>query len=101
MLSNTEFQQKQIIFALLSRGEKLSFKNDNVIISDDEGVKHQSTCYRLFALFIVGHSLFSQRVASIRNSSNSLCNRSAVSSRSLKYSRRLKINGGLQNPRLP
>ncbi len=55
MLSNTEFQQKQIIFALLSRGEKLSFRNDNIIISDNEGIKHQSTCYRLFALFIVGH----------------------------------------------
>ena len=55
MLSAPEFRQKQIVFALLSHGEKLSFKNDNIVISDEDGVKYQSTCYRLFALFIVGH----------------------------------------------
>ncbi len=57
MLSAPDFKQKQIIIALLSQGEKLSFKNDNIIIKDKEGeIKHQSTCYRLFALFIVGHA---------------------------------------------
>ncbi len=56
MLSAPDFKQKQIIFAMLSHGEHLSFKNDNVIIKDSEGaIKHQSTCYRLFALLIVGH----------------------------------------------
>ena len=56
MLSAPDFQSKQIIIALLSRGEKLSFKNDNVVIRDvDNIIKHQSTCYRLFALFLVGH----------------------------------------------
>ena len=56
MLTAPDFKQKQIIFAMLSHGERLSFKNDNVIIKDAEGViKHQSTCYRLFALLIVGH----------------------------------------------
>lgn len=56
MLSAPDFRQKQIIVALLSRGDKLSFKNDNVVIKDaDNIIKHQSTCYRLFALFIVGH----------------------------------------------
>ena len=55
MLSAPEFRDKQIIFAMLSHGERLSFKNDNIIISNDKGIKHQSTCYRLFALFIVGH----------------------------------------------
>ena len=56
MLTAPDFEQKQIIFALISDGDKLSFKNDNIIITDAEGViKHQSTCYRLFALFIVGH----------------------------------------------
>jgi CRISPR-associated protein Cas1 len=57
MLSAPDFKQKQIIFAQLSRGDKLSFKNDNIIIKDSDGnIKHQSTCYRLFALFIVGHT---------------------------------------------
>ena len=56
MLTAPGFKEKQIIFALLSRGEKLSFKNDNIVIHDSEGkIKHQSTCYRLFALFVVGH----------------------------------------------
>ncbi|KUJ74578.1 hypothetical protein AVO42_04050 [Thiomicrospira sp. XS5] len=57
MLSAPDFEQKQIIFALLSRGEKLSFKNDNIVIKDQDGkIRHQSTCYRLFAVIIVGHA---------------------------------------------
>lgn len=55
MLTAPDFKEKQIIFAILSHGERLSFKNDNVIISDEDGIKHQSSCYCLFALFIVGH----------------------------------------------
>jgi CRISPR-associated protein Cas1 len=56
MLTAPDFEQKQIIFALISDGDKLSFKNDNIIIKSADGtIKHQSTCYRLFALFIVGH----------------------------------------------
>lgn len=56
MMSLPDFKQKQIIIALLIHGEKLSFRNDNIIITDKEGnVKHQSTCYRLFALFIIGN----------------------------------------------
>ncbi|AQQ71625.1 CRISPR-associated endonuclease Cas1 [Limihaloglobus sulfuriphilus] len=57
MLTAPDFKQKQIVFAMLSRGERLSFKNDNVIVKDSEGrIKHQSTCYRLFALFVAGHA---------------------------------------------
>ena len=55
MLSAPDFQQKQIIFALLSYGEKLSFKNDNLVITNEEGIRFQTTCYKLFAVFIVGH----------------------------------------------
>lgn len=56
MLSLPDFKNKQIIIAFLGNGDKISFKNDNVIVSNFEGdIKHQSTCYRLFALFIVGH----------------------------------------------
>ena len=56
MLSLPDFKEKQIVFALLSHGEKLSFKNDNLVILDkDKNIKHQSSCYRLFALFVVGH----------------------------------------------
>ncbi len=55
MLSAPDFAQKKIIVAMLSHGERMSFKNDNIIISGDGGIRHQSSCYRLFALFIVGH----------------------------------------------
>ena len=51
-----EFEKKQILFAFLNQGEKVSFSNDNIVIKDAEGkIKHQSTCYRLFAVFICGH----------------------------------------------
>ena len=57
MMSFPDFKEKQIILALLSHGDKLSFKNDNVVILNEEKkTKHQSSCYRLFALFVVGHS---------------------------------------------
>lgn len=56
MLSYSDFKEKQIVFALLSRDDKLSFKNDNLVLQDAEGnIKHQSSCYLIFALFIVGH----------------------------------------------
>jgi CRISPR-associated protein Cas1 len=56
MLSLPDFKQKQIVVALLSHGEKMSFKNDNIVIHDFDGtIKYQSTCYRLFALFVVRH----------------------------------------------
>ena len=56
MLTAPDFKHKQIIFAFLSRGENISFKNDNIIIkNEDDKIKHQSSCYRLFTLFVVGH----------------------------------------------
>lgn len=55
MMSTRDFEHKQIAFVFTSDGEKLSFKNDNFIVTDRDGkIKHQSTCYRLFALFICG-----------------------------------------------
>ncbi len=56
MLSAPDFEQKKIIVALLSHGQSVSFKNDNVIVKNEDGeIIHQSSCYRLFSLFIVGH----------------------------------------------
>lgn len=55
MMSTRDFEFKQIAFVFSEQGEKISFKNDNLIIADADGkVKHQSTCYRLFILFICG-----------------------------------------------
>ena len=56
MLSLPDFREKQIAFAFLEDKEKISFKNDNIVVSDKDGdIKHQSTCYRLFVLFVVGN----------------------------------------------
>ena len=54
-MSTRDFEFKQIAFVFTDQGEKISFKNDNLIITDFDGnIKHQSTCYRLFLLFICG-----------------------------------------------
>lgn len=55
MMSTRDFEYKQIAFVFTEEGEKISFKNDNLLVTDAEGkVKHQSTCYRLFLLFVCG-----------------------------------------------
>ena len=56
MMTINDFCAKQIAFIFLGQGEKLSFRNDNLLILDkDKKIKYQITCYRIFALFIVGH----------------------------------------------
>lgn len=56
MMSANDFNSKQILLLITKEGQKLSFKNENVIITDSNNkIIHQSTCYRLFAIFIVGH----------------------------------------------
>lgn len=56
MISNPEFESKQIVFVLLNEGEKIAFSNDNIIVRDKEGkIRHQSTCYRLFMLCLIGN----------------------------------------------
>ena len=55
MLERTDFEKKQIIFFFPADGDKMSFRNDNLLISDKEGkVKAQTTCYRVFMIFVVG-----------------------------------------------
>lgn len=55
MMSTRDFEFKQIAFVFTDEGEKISFKNDNLLVTNSEGkIKHQSTCYRLFILFICG-----------------------------------------------
>lgn len=56
MIDNKDFEFKQILFLFAVDGDKVSFKNDNILILDKEGkIKHQSTCYRLFLLCVIGH----------------------------------------------
>ena len=56
MISLKGFEAKQIVFVFLQQKEKLSFKNDNLVVTTADGkIKYQITCYRIFALFVVGH----------------------------------------------
>lgn len=55
MLTKPDFLEKKVLLLFAHEGEKLSFKNDNIVITDSEGkIKFQLSCYCLFALFIVG-----------------------------------------------
>ena len=57
MLSRTDFEKKQILFVFGGDGQKISFQNDNIVVKDAEGnIIHQSTCYRLYLLCIVGNA---------------------------------------------
>lgn len=55
MMTLPDFEKKQIIFVFLNIGEKISFSNDNLVVKDkDDKTKLQTTCYRIFALFVIG-----------------------------------------------
>ena len=55
MIDINDFSKKQIIFFIPSKGDKISYKNDNMVITDGDGkIKYQHTCYRIFMLVVVG-----------------------------------------------
>ena len=55
MISVNDFKEKQVVFVFVGNGETIHFKNDNVVVLNKDGsVKFQTTCYLLFAMFIVG-----------------------------------------------
>lgn len=56
MLSYPDFKEKTIVVIFTTDGQRFSFQNDNLIVTDaDEKVVLQTTCYRMLALWIVGH----------------------------------------------
>ena len=42
MMSTRDFEHKQIAFVFTADGEKISFKNDNLIVTDKDGKVVQS-----------------------------------------------------------
>ncbi len=55
MLTVQDFGKKQIIFVLCNEGEKIAFSNDNIVVkTNDNNIKFQCTCYRLFIVFVIG-----------------------------------------------
>lgn len=58
MFTAPDFSKKQIIFVLFNEGERICFSNDNLVVKDLQGnVKLQCTCYRIFIVFAVGHTV--------------------------------------------
>jgi len=56
MISVPDFKQKQIAFIYLNYDEKMSIRNDNIVVKNKDGkIIHQSTCYKLFTLFVAGN----------------------------------------------
>lgn len=57
-MSYPDFQEKTIVVVFTGEGQRFSFQNDNLIVTDaDEKVILQTTCYRMLALWIVGHCI--------------------------------------------
>lgn len=55
MISRNDFEYKKIIIYVPANGDKLSFKNDNLVIRDfNNELKLQYSCYKIFAIYIVG-----------------------------------------------
>lgn len=55
MIGKEAFKKKQIVYCFCNAGEQIRIKNDNVLIKNkDQTTKIQVSCYRIFALFIIG-----------------------------------------------
>lgn len=55
-MSYPDFKEKTIVVIFTTEGQRFSFRNDNLIVTDaDKKVILQTTCYRMLALWIVGH----------------------------------------------
>lgn len=55
MIGKEAFKKKQIVYCFSSAGEQIRIKNDNVLIKDKNNMtKIQVSCYRIFAIFIIG-----------------------------------------------
>lgn len=55
MLSTNDFSKKQIVFVYANDGEKIAYKNDNLIVKDkDDSIKFQVSLYRLYIIYVIG-----------------------------------------------
>ena len=55
LISREDYINKKIILINSVDGDKLSFKNDNILIKDQSDIiKMQYTCYRVLAIFVIG-----------------------------------------------
>lgn len=56
MIDSSDFKNKQVIVFIPKDGDKISYRNDNIIITDvNSKIKFQCSCYRLFCIFVIGN----------------------------------------------
>ncbi|MBR6223970.1 MAG: type V CRISPR-associated endonuclease Cas1 [Lachnospiraceae bacterium] len=68
MIDQNDFHMKQMVFFMPVEGDKLSFKNDNIVVKDrEDNIKFQITCYRVFILFVVGDTTITTGLLSRAN----------------------------------
>ena len=54
MMTVKDYEVKQVAFIMLKEKEKISFRNDNIVVTSADGkIKYQVTCYKIFALFVI------------------------------------------------
>ncbi|MDD7403445.1 MAG: CRISPR-associated endonuclease Cas1 [bacterium] len=59
MLSSAEFVKKQILVYEPFRGDKMTFRNDNLVIwNSNHEIKYQISCYRIFMILVIGDVTF-------------------------------------------
>jgi CRISPR-associated protein Cas1 len=57
MLSLPDFKERQLVVCYAREGQRISFRNDNLLITDTEGhVTLQRSCFRIFGLWIIGQT---------------------------------------------
>lgn len=57
MLSLPDFKEKNVVICFATEGQRVSFKNDNLLITDgNNNTVLQATCYKIFSLWIVGNT---------------------------------------------
>lgn len=57
MLSLNDFREKRLVICFAGEGQKLSFKNDNLLVKDkDDEILVQATCYKIYSVWIIGHA---------------------------------------------
>jgi CRISPR-associated protein Cas1 len=55
MLTEPDFLAKKIVIIHANKGEKITFSNDNLVVTDKDGkIKLQYTCHRIFIVYIIG-----------------------------------------------
>lgn len=55
MLDINDFNAKQIVVYMPHLGDKISYRNDNMIVTGKDGeIRYQQSCYRIFMVLVIG-----------------------------------------------